>query len=647
MFPALKAGEWEPTKIREKKHKRSGQQTTDGDNAAAEPEDNPTYEEDPHSDEDAVYPLHQGRVVNWSCFYALLTYIYNTLSPPFHTPILLVAQPAWTLQDHEMITQFFFEKFRTPAFALVDHAVATIYAYNTPTATVIDIGYDKCDVTAVHDFAVNDIGRGIAVPEVGGRHMTERLQRLLENKGFTYDMSEQLKRSNICEVLAPNTPLPTEKEEKVNPASAASTGVNGVDPPPKNAGAPNGLPRGPGQGTEVGGEDGPDDDEGVLDVASIVTSGKTTEYLARKEREKAERAAAKKSAGEAAARPGRLPNAQRARNTFYYVEQKPEEELDDAMEIDEPAPAPVTVPAHPPTVESAPAPDPAAASHPVAAPESTVPAPTDASVASAPSDELAPATGPPSEIPAADAVAPALEAQGPITDAAAPSDHAAAGSAASNIDGTIADAPDAPAAPAVVVEPPPPEPPLSAKKEKPKVPEASSTTRREVEVGPERFRAMDDGSLDIIADTVHRCILSVPEISKRSELWDALVILGNGSKVRGKPRASSPCSDPQILTRDDRPQRRPPRHPQRQVPHLSLQRHDIHLGATLQHQHARRHGRQHPPTPIRADPRAPLVRREPAAARGHDGLEPRPSAAAVRQRHDARPAERRGAAAAL
>src|SRR5207247_9280778 len=94
------------------------------------------YEEDVTSDEGAVYPLQNGAIVEWSCFLSLLTHIYNTLSPPFHTPIMLVAQPVWTARDREALTQFVFEKFKTPAFCLMDSALAVCYAYGTANATV-------------------------------------------------------------------------------------------------------------------------------------------------------------------------------------------------------------------------------------------------------------------------------------------------------------------------------------------------------------------------------------------------------------------------------------------------------------------------------------------------------------------------------
>ena len=131
MFPAEKDGEWEPMRIRERKvqtkktsNHTDAQSDQNGDlleqGDGAETREETLYEEDAFTDEGAVYPMQEGRVVDWSCFYALLTHIYNTLSPPFHTPMIIITQPAWTLQDHEAVTQFFFEKFKPPALCLMD-----------------------------------------------------------------------------------------------------------------------------------------------------------------------------------------------------------------------------------------------------------------------------------------------------------------------------------------------------------------------------------------------------------------------------------------------------------------------------------------------------------------------------------------------
>jgi actin-related protein 9 len=331
MFPAEKKGEYEPYRVKERRQQvkvNNGAPKVDVEmkdaEAAAKPEgeagDNDNneetktveeifYEEDVASDEGAIYPIENGRIVDWPCFFALLTHIYNTLSPPFHTPILLVGQPVWSARDREAITQFVFEKFKVPAFSLMDSALAACYGYGTPTATVVDVGKGKVDVTAVTDFAVNEHGRGIALEGCGGDAMTDRLVELLGHKGFTREMCEQLKRSNITEILPPGTPLPgaaATARQGANPAAAASTG--GVD-------ASDSTPRGPGDGTQIGSDiNNGDEEDGVLDVAAIV-SGNTTEYLANIEKEKSSN-----KKGAADPKGARLPNSRKEKASFQFEE---------------------------------------------------------------------------------------------------------------------------------------------------------------------------------------------------------------------------------------------------------------------------------------------------------------------------------------
>ena len=470
MFPAEDEGEWEPFKVREKSVAKPRESNgtvdismtgTDGQDASIADDDEIAYEEDPTSEEGAVYPISDGRVVNWSCFFALLTHVHKTFDPPFHTPILLIAQPAWTAQDRESLTQFFFEKFKIPAFCIMDSALAVCYAYAVPTATVIDVGYTKCDVTAVRDFTPSEIGRGIALPDCGGEAMTQRLLNALERKGFNREMCEQLKKNTICEVLPPGTDLPTEDQStdvSHNPASAASTGAPASgDAARASISAQGGASGGPGLNTEVGDaeqeQQNGEDDEGVLDVASIVASGKTSEFLAQKEREKAAKAAARKSAAAeaaAASKQARLPNFKRARAVFHYHEKKPIEELGIS--------------------------------------------------------NISNANG---ETGAHSAV------QQNQTDKVAENVTVQSGEAAA----------------AARKE--------ERREERRRNREGTAYIRKEVEVGPERFEAANDGVLDRIADSIHRCILSVPEISKRSELWESLIILGNGSRVRGMHKLTS------------------------------------------------------------------------------------------------------------
>ena len=433
MFPAEKPGEFEPNKVRRK------------DAPPADGDSEPEYEEDVLSEQGAVWPIQQGRIVDWDCFFALVDHVYRNINPPFHTAVLLIAQPTWTPKEHEKIAQFIFEKLKPPAFGLMDAASATLYAYGVSTATIVDVGYEKADVTAISDYLIHDTGRALSVPSCGGEAMTKRLFQLLASRGFSKEVCEQLKKNPICEILPPDVELPSENapasaDQPSNPAAAASTGAEGSGPGQRTTTAALGeTPLGPGPGTQVGSEqqDG-EDNEGVLDIASIVTGGNMTEFLERKEKEKAERLAAKKKgteAGSAGAKPAKLPNSKRLKNTFVYEDHN----LRDAMKQQNYSDKQIA----------------------------DMQAAVDVGTAKK-SD------------------ADAGDGDRLVSDGAQDDLHAHGGA-----------------------------------------------IRREAEVGIERFQAATGGILDGLADVIYRTVSSVEEVGKRSELWDSLIIVGNGSKVRG------------------------------------------------------------------------------------------------------------------
>jgi actin-related protein 9 len=237
MFPAQQDGEWEPYKVRQRKKSYAPNLTAseNGDHQdGQEQDDELEYFEDFTTDEEAVSPMVQGRIVNWGCFFGLMTYVHKRMSPHLHSPILLVAQPCWTTADYEKLTQFFFEKFKPPGFTIVDSALTSLWAYNVVNACVVDVGYEKTDVSAISDFSVNVSGRGISIPNCGGEAFTQQLLKLLKPQNFKRSMCEQLKLSPICEIPPPGVPLPSAPDSPLvavtNPAAAASTGALGSGP---------------------------------------------------------------------------------------------------------------------------------------------------------------------------------------------------------------------------------------------------------------------------------------------------------------------------------------------------------------------------------------------------------------------------------
>ncbi|KPM38885.1 hypothetical protein AK830_g7676 [Neonectria ditissima] len=278
--------------------------------------------EDIDSDEGAVYPIQAGRIVNMPAFLAFLDHVHGLLTTTYHnTPIMLMAAPQWTRPDCETIARYIFENTRTPALCVIHSGIATQYGLKWPHMTVVDIGYQKVDVTAIHDGRVANHMEvsasdqaGLRGTVSGGEFFTQSLLRLLDGKGFNHDMAEQLKKSPICEVLPYVGTAANLMELPVHNTSGVP-----VIPAPEVAGILDvSRPMDEGEPSNVTGED-----EGVLDVATIVTTGQTKEFLAKKEKEKSKpgrKAKGDKDADASANKPARLPNSKRTHNVFFFEE---------------------------------------------------------------------------------------------------------------------------------------------------------------------------------------------------------------------------------------------------------------------------------------------------------------------------------------
>ncbi|KAJ8116116.1 hypothetical protein ONZ43_g4512 [Nemania bipapillata] len=300
---------------------------TDG----AKDEDEWEYVEDRDSVEGAIYPMqgeHSGRIVNMPAFLAFIEHVHSLLTTTYHnTPIVLMVSPQWTRPDCEAVTRYVFEKTKTPALCLLHSAVASQYGLKWPHMTVVDIGFEKVDVTCIYDGNIvshKDLGFPTPEREIsGGEVFTQKLLTMLKDKGFTYEMAEQLKKNPICEVLPYVPDLPELMEL---PTETQATASQGIVQATSSIEAPKVMePVKPALNVDNDTENGDykEADEGVLDVANIVTSGNTREFLAKREKEKAEKAKTKKQGKgqepeSAAVKPGRLPNSKRKTNLFLY-----------------------------------------------------------------------------------------------------------------------------------------------------------------------------------------------------------------------------------------------------------------------------------------------------------------------------------------
>ncbi|GAX77105.1 hypothetical protein CEUSTIGMA_g4551.t1 [Chlamydomonas eustigma] len=95
---------------------------------------------------------------------------------------VVVAEPVLTSRsERENLTQLMFEKFNVNGLYVQDQAVLSLYGVGKVSGCVIDIGHDKTDVSAVLEGQTcqSTVRR---IP-LGGRHVTERLSQLLEQRG--------------------------------------------------------------------------------------------------------------------------------------------------------------------------------------------------------------------------------------------------------------------------------------------------------------------------------------------------------------------------------------------------------------------------------------------------------------------------------
>ncbi|KAK4068591.1 uncharacterized protein Triagg1_7239 [Trichoderma aggressivum f. europaeum] len=486
--------------------------------------ENEEWVEDVDEDKDAVWPIEGGRIVQMDAFLAFLDHVHGLLTTTYHnTPIMLMASPQWTRPDCETIARYIFEKTKTPALCLIHSGIATQYGLKWPNMTVIDIGYEKVDVTAIHDGRViNHMDLGSPQPDrhiSGGEVFTRKLQELLKSKNFNHDMAEQLKKSGICEVLpyapalkglvelpAESSSHPSQSQSRPAASAAAEQATTAVEP---TAAVSTDVPRinepsdvvmeeNEGVETNV-------DDDGVLDVASIVTSGQTKEFLAKKEKEKEKGKPGRKSNKEkeaeaaAQARPVRQPNSKKMRNTFSYEEIVMEE-------VHKEVPAPVSVPPiHMQGVEGsnggeAPASEPAPEPAPELAPQGT----------EADADAKPPAPVGTDDVPPSEPLVKTEESK--VNGDGNGNETTTDSKPAEVVNGnqTNADTDNA--------EPPELRP---------------RRIRRDIEIGLERFLFADRDEIDRIVSTIYRTIQGVEDMYMRPACWDNLVFVGNGSRLRG------------------------------------------------------------------------------------------------------------------
>lgn len=161
--------------------------------------------------------------------------------------LLVQSSSSWNPFKVESIVNYFFESLGVNSISIVPLELCAMFSYGSySNALVIDIGYEKTEILPIIDFQL--YGPSKKIINKGSKTINDTLVKLLPN--FTGDQIECLKKSTIFECLS---------EED---AKKSFFGMEGLV-----------------ENLDDQNSEGNLEDEGILDIAAIVTSEKSTREI--------------------------------------------------------------------------------------------------------------------------------------------------------------------------------------------------------------------------------------------------------------------------------------------------------------------------------------------------------------------------------
>lgn len=137
------------------------------------------------------YPIEHGIITNWSDMEKIWHHtFYNELrANPEEHQVLLTEAPLNPKINRERMVQIMFETFGAPATYVAIQALLSLYASGRTTGIVLDSGDGVSHTVPIYE--------GYALPhaivrlDLAGRDLTDRMQRLLTQTGFTLATSAE------------------------------------------------------------------------------------------------------------------------------------------------------------------------------------------------------------------------------------------------------------------------------------------------------------------------------------------------------------------------------------------------------------------------------------------------------------------------
>ncbi|KAG0314379.1 hypothetical protein BGZ99_008169 [Dissophora globulifera] len=183
----------------------------------------------PESEVTVSTPIQDGIVKDWAAMEALWRHVlFRELGIKRSrnaSPVLMVVPSDWTKEEHERITQIFFENFNVPGLYLAEEPLMTIYGCGTVSGLVIDIGHTRTTITPIIETQIQR--HAIVSIPIAGSDFDDYLLQLLKadaqlvreyGEPLDLEFARYLKESGVCQVLGRD-----EKENK-NRAQAEYNG---------------------------------------------------------------------------------------------------------------------------------------------------------------------------------------------------------------------------------------------------------------------------------------------------------------------------------------------------------------------------------------------------------------------------------------
>ncbi|KAG0351647.1 general RNA polymerase II transcription factor [Podila minutissima] len=167
----------------------------------------------PESELAIASPIEQGIVKDWAAMEALWRHVlFRELGIKRSrnaSPVLMVVPTDWTKEEHERITQIFFENFNVPGLYLAEEPLMILYGCATVTGLIIDIGHNSTEITPIIDTQIqrNAIQTILLAGADIDAYFLQQLRQdaqLVREYGEPMDLefARHLKESGVCQALA-------------------------------------------------------------------------------------------------------------------------------------------------------------------------------------------------------------------------------------------------------------------------------------------------------------------------------------------------------------------------------------------------------------------------------------------------------------